>query len=79
MSEDAVIIRKDSKGELDEIVARNAMIHIEQMSADGWYIGIDGSDGSYHQFWLGAKNGRAAVVMRHTESTPAVLSREEGK
>lgn len=56
--------------EIDEIYTEGASIHIEQMTADGWYIGIDAKDGSYWQFWLGAKNRRSAVEVRHTETSP---------
>ena len=65
-----VEIRK--KGDaIDEICLRGVDVHIEQMSADGWFIGVNAPDG-YWQFWLGAKNGRAAVEVRHTEHSPDV-------
>lgn len=67
----AVEIRPDSKGAIDEIIAKNCTIHIEQMSANGWYMGIDGADGSYWQFWFGSKNRKAAVEFRHTEMVSA--------
>lgn len=67
----AVEIRKNKDGTIDEIVAKDCFLHIEQMSTDGWYLGIDGHDGSYWQFWLGARNYRSAVDVRHTETVPA--------
>lgn len=67
----------DGPGIIDEIVAKGCDIHIEQMSADGWYLGIDASDGSYWQFWFGSKNRRAAVEFRHTETTPAERLRKQ--
>lgn len=68
---DAVEIRRNPDGSIDEIVAKGADLHIEQLSDDGWYMGLELPDGSYLQFWFGAKNGRAAVEVRHTEMTPA--------
>jgi hypothetical protein len=69
---DPVIIRKNDDGTIDEIVAKDCTLHIEQMTNDGWYIGVTASDGSYWQFWIGAKNGRSAVEVRHTETSPAL-------
>lgn len=66
-----VEIRPNSDGSIDEIVARGCDLHIEQMSNDGWYIGIVASDGSAWQFWIGSKNRRSHVEVRHTETTPA--------
>lgn len=71
----AVEIRRDSRDAIDEIVAKGCTIHIEQMSADGWFLGIDAADGSYWQFWFGSKNRKAAVEFRHTEMTPAKTPR----
>lgn len=67
MPKPAVEIRPDSKGEIDDIIANGCALHIERMSDDGWYLGIDGADGSHWQFWLGAKNRRSHVEVRHTE------------
>jgi len=65
----AVEVRPDDDGGIDEIVAKNAGIHIERMSNHGWYIGIEASDGSTWQFWLGAKNMRSTVEVLHTETS----------
>lgn len=62
----AVEIRKDDRGAIDEIIIHGS-VHIEQMTPDGWFMGVEGEDGSYWQFWFGSKNGRAAVDIRHTE------------
>lgn len=67
---DAVEVRKNDDGLIDEIVASGCSCHIEQMSSDGWFLGITGHDGSYWQFWLGSKNRRSAVEVRHTETSP---------
>lgn len=70
--EEAVEIRPDDDGGIDEIVMRNAVcVHIERMSNDGWFMGVDAADGSYHQFWFGAKNRKSHVEFRHTEHTSA--------
>lgn len=72
-----VEIRPNDDGSIDEIVAKNvATLHIEQMSADGWFMGLDMADGSYWQFWLGARNNRSAVDVRHTESVSPEENRE---
>lgn len=68
---DAVEIRRNEDGSIDEIVAKAATLHIEQMSGDCWFLGISAEDGSYWQFWLAAKNGRSAVEVRHYETVPA--------
>ena len=62
-----VEIRRNDDGSIDEVVADAKFVHIEQMSDDGWYIGIDAADGHCWQFWLGAKNRRSRVELRHTE------------
>lgn len=67
---DPVEIRKQNDA-IDEICIRAGDVHIEQMSADGWFMGVEASDGSYWQFWFGSKNRKAAVEFRHTEHSPA--------
>jgi hypothetical protein len=68
MSDAAVVIRKNDDGTIDEIIANSCSVHVEQMDTSSWYMGIDAADGSYWQFWFGAKNGRSAVEFRHTET-----------
>jgi len=63
---EAVEVRRQND-EIDEVVAQNCGLHIERMSEHGWFIGIEGADGSYWQFWLGAKNMRSHVEVRHSE------------
>ncbi len=72
----SVEVRKNPDGSIDEIVAKNCDLHIEQMSTDGWYVGLDLPDGSYWQFWIGARNYRSAVDVRHTETS---LARKIGR
>ncbi len=67
---DPVEVRLQNEA-IDEIVIRRGDVHIEQMSADGWFMGIDASDGSYWQFWFGSKNGKTPVDFRHTETVSA--------
>jgi len=73
----AVEIRPDDSGAIDEIIAKGCMLHIERMTGDGWYLGIDASDGSYWQFWFGSKNRKSHVEFRHTEMTPAALDEQQ--
>lgn len=66
----AIEIRRNDDGSIDEIVSDQIKtLHIEQMSNDGWYMGIDCTDGSYWQFWFGAKNRKSHVEFRHTETS----------
>lgn len=59
----------EGPGVIDEIVAKNVgILHVEQMSDDGWFMGLDMQDGSYWQFWFGSKNRKAHVEFRHTET-----------
>jgi len=67
----AVEIRPDDSGAIDEIVAHNCTVHIERMTGDGWFMGIDAADGSYWQFWFGSKNRRSHVEFRCTEMITA--------
>ncbi|MDB5606692.1 MAG: hypothetical protein JWP25_3592 [Bradyrhizobium sp.] len=63
-------VRKKN-GKIDEIIIRSGDVHIEQMSADGWFMGVNASDGSYWQFWFGAANRKSRVEFRHTEMVSA--------
>lgn len=54
---------------IDEIIARGCDLHIEQMSGDGWFMGLTFPDGEYWQFYFGSKNRRAAVEFRHVETS----------
>lgn len=68
---DAVEVRRNPDGSIDEIVAKSADLHIEQMDNSGWYMGLTMPDGSYWQFWFGAKNRKSHVEFRHTEHSQA--------
>ena len=67
---EAVEIRKQNDA-IDEIIIHGGVVHIEQMTNDGWYMGVEASDGSYWQFWFGAKNRKSHVEFRHTEMITA--------
>ena len=69
--DDPVEIRRNDDESIDEIIVRGGLVHIEQMSNDGWFMGVNAPDGSYWQFWFGAKNRKSHVEFRHTEMTPA--------
>jgi hypothetical protein len=71
MTTDPVEIRQQD-GSIDEVIIRGGSVHIERMSNSGWFMGVDAPDGSYWQFWFGAKDGRHRVEFRHTEMTPRV-------
>jgi len=71
----AVEIRRNDDGSIGEIVAQDCAIHVEQMDANSWYMGVQASDGTYWQFWFGAKNRKSAVEFRHTETAPAGVKR----
>lgn len=70
-----VEIRRSPDGSIDEIVAKAADLHIEQMTGDGWFMGLDMPDGSYWQFWFGSKNRKSHVEFRHTET----ITKAEGE
>lgn len=67
MSDRPVEIRNNDDGTIDEIIIRGGLVHIEQMSNDSWFLGVDADDGSYWQFWVGSKNGKTHVEFRHVE------------
>jgi hypothetical protein len=50
--------------EIDEIVMHDCAVHIEQMSDDCWWIGIDRADGGY---WAGNFNAATNGSMTFTE------------
>jgi hypothetical protein len=70
MADPAVIIRRNADESVDEIVAQNCSVHLEQMDGNSFYLGIEAEDGSYWQFWLGARNRKSLVDVKHTETTP---------
>jgi hypothetical protein len=56
-SEQLIIWEQD--GELDEVIAYNATVHIERMDNVAWWIGITLPDGTGVHVNLGAVNQRA--------------------
>ena len=66
-----VEVRRNPDQSIDEIIINGGNVHIEQMSDDGWFMGVDMPNGDYWQFWFGAKNRKSHVEFRHTEFTPA--------
>lgn len=72
-----VEIRRNPDQSIDEICIDGGNVHIEQMSSDGWYMGVEAKDGSYWQFWFGAKNRKSHVEFRHTETSPPDLDRQK--
>lgn len=55
--------RDDPEGALDEVIARNANVHLEQMDTNAWWLGIDVGGESLH-VQIGAKR---ANVTAHAE------------
>jgi hypothetical protein len=76
MSEPVEIRRNDDQS-IDEIIIRGCDVHIEQMTDDGWFMGVKTKDGSYWQFWFGAKNRKAHVEFRHVETSAALAPETE--
>ena len=72
-----VEIRRNPDQSIDEIVIRGGDVHIEQMDGNSWFMGVEAKDGSYWQFWFGAKNRKSLVEFRHTEMTPARTALDE--
>ena len=50
----------DGRPALDEIVAKGASVHLEQMSHDHWWMGIE-SGGKYFHLNFGVQDGRLWV------------------
>jgi hypothetical protein len=65
-----VEIRRNPDGTIDEIVSDRCSVHIEQMDGARWFMALETPDGTQWRFWLGAKNSRSAVVVRHDETIP---------
>ncbi len=64
-----VEIRRNPDDSIDEIVAHGCDLHIEQMSADGWFMEIMADDTSY-RFWFGAKNRKSHVCIWQEKFIP---------
>ena len=76
MSEPVEIRRNDDQS-IDEIIICGGDVHIEQMTDDGWFMGVKTKDGSYWQFWFGAKNRKSHVEFRHIETSAALAPETE--
>jgi len=50
----------DGRPALDEVVAHGAAIHLEQMSDDHWWMGLE-AGGKYFHLNFGIENGRLWV------------------
>jgi hypothetical protein len=57
--------------EIEEVVAQNCTVHLERTDTSRWFLVITEQDGARTALWLGAKNLRVAVVVRHAETTGA--------
>ena len=52
----------DGRPALDEIVARGASLHLEQMSHDHWWMGIEAA-GKYFHLNIALRDGQLQVVL----------------
>ena len=71
-----VEIRRNPDQSIDEICIDGGNVHIEQMDDSSWFTGVEAKDGSYWQFWFGAKNRKSHVEFSHTETITAEENRE---
>lgn len=61
-----VEIRRDDNGEIDEIVAENASVHLERMDSDAWFLVVYGQDGKGEAIWL--RREKRSVNVTHHET-----------
>lgn len=54
-------IRNHANGRLDEIVARKADVHLEQMDSGFWWMGLEVGGRSFHVNFVSAKGIRVTV------------------
>ena len=71
-------IRNHASGRLDEIVAHNANVHLEQMDNNYWWMGLEVAGRYFHVRFICAKSIRVTVdedtlegVTRHAPRDPA--------
>jgi hypothetical protein len=64
-------IRNHANGRLDEIVARGANIHLEQIDSNYWWMGLEIAGGRFHVRFSSAKGIRVTV----DEDTPEGVRR----
>lgn len=58
-------IRLNADGTLDEIVASNALFHLEQMDSNAWWLSVE-AGGKRVDVWLRAGKGRIGVYYEET-------------
>lgn len=70
---DAIEVRLNEDGTLDEIVAHGAFVHLEQLSKKRWYLGVE-KDGELVQAYIGGKEPgyfeRSRVSPQRKETLP---------
>lgn len=54
-------IRNHANGRLDEIVARKADVHLEQMDSGFWWMGLEVGGRRFHVNFVSAKGIRVTV------------------
>ena len=54
-------IRNHASGRLDEIVARKADVHLEQMDSGFWWMGLEVGGRRFHVNFVSAKGIRVTV------------------
>jgi hypothetical protein len=57
----AVEIRNHDDGRLDEIVARKADVHLEQMDSGFWWMGLEVEGRRFHVNFVSAKGIKVTV------------------
>ncbi|WP_420104522.1 hypothetical protein [Bosea sp. (in: a-proteobacteria)] len=62
-----VEIRRNDDGLIDEMIAKGVTVHLEQMEAGAWFLGLDAGEKTW-QFWLRAKNAKTRVDIYHEQS-----------
>lgn len=57
------LIRLDNVGELDELFASNVSVHLERMSGNAWWMGIDLPNGNRIHLRFGCVTKRAKLAL----------------
>jgi hypothetical protein len=61
----------DGRPALDEVVANGASVHLEQMSHDQWWMGLE-SGGKHFHLWFVLREGRLQVQVSDQDDEDAV-------
>lgn len=61
-------IRNHANGRLDEIVARKADVHLEQMDSGFWWMGLEVGGRRFHVNFVSAKGIRVTVDEEESDS-----------